>query len=94
MIREKKIPEPEGYPLFGWTSTTVKAHLQAQPPGVGDAMIIYNAHGGFHAYPLATVVNPSAGRQKRSCSPRPAVREAPRFTAAESTRSCPKVAPA
>lgn len=56
MTREKKIPAPEGYPLFGWTPTTVKAHLQAQPPGVGDAMIIYNAHGGFHAYSLAMVV--------------------------------------
>lgn len=65
MTREKKIPAPEGYPLFGWTPPTVKAHLQAQPPGVGDAMIIYNAHGGFHAYSLATVVNPAAGGQKR-----------------------------
>ncbi|MGH8420773.1 MAG: hypothetical protein ACRER3_00265 [Pseudomonas fluorescens] len=65
MTREKEIPAPAGYPLFGWTWDTVKAHLQEQPPNVGEVMIIYNGHGGFHSYSLATVVNPAAGRQKR-----------------------------
>lgn len=65
MIREKKIPAPAGYPLFGWAPEAVKAHLLAHPPGVGDSMILYNAHGGFHAYSLATVINPASGRHKR-----------------------------
>lgn len=65
MTPEKRIPAPDGYPLFGWTPEAVKAHLLAQPPKVGGAMILYNAHGGFHSYSLATVVQPAAGRQKR-----------------------------
>ena len=65
MARVKRIKAPAGYPLFGWSSETIKAHLVQNPPSVGDPMIIYNAHGGLHRYSLATVINPSSGPQKR-----------------------------
>lgn len=65
MVREKKIPAPLGYPAFGWTRESIKAHLEANPPALGDPMIIYNGHGGFHRYSLAVVVNPASGPQKR-----------------------------
>ena len=65
MARENRIKAPPGYPLFGWSRESMKQHLIDSPLDVGDPMIIYNAHGGFHRYSLATVVNPSFGPQKR-----------------------------
>lgn len=65
MALEKNINAPPGYPLFGWSRESIKQHLTDNPLSVGDLMIIYNAHGGFHRYSLATVVNPSSGPQKR-----------------------------
>ena len=65
MARRKEILAPSGYPLFGWNRETTKAHLEANPLKMGDSMMIYNSHGGFHRYQLATVESPSLGRQKR-----------------------------
>lgn len=65
MAHEKTITAPSGYPMFGWTRDSIKMHIFNHPLMVGDPMIIYNAHGGFHRYSLATVENPALGVQKR-----------------------------
>lgn len=65
MTRRKTIQAPTGYPLFGWSRQTIRAHLDQNPPRAGVLMIIYNSHGGLHQYSLATIENPFSGGQER-----------------------------
>lgn len=65
MTKQKRIKAPGGYPLFGWTDNSTRDHIQDKPLVVGDLMIIYNGQGGLHGYSLASVENPSSGKQRR-----------------------------
>ena len=65
MSKQKRIKAPEGYPLFGWTDQSTRCHIENKPLIAGDLMIIYNGQGGGHEYSLASVENPSSGKQLR-----------------------------
>lgn len=65
MEKQKRIKAPDGYPMFGWTDNSTRDYIQNKPLVVGDLMIIYNGQGGLHEYSLASVENPSSGKQRR-----------------------------
>lgn len=52
-------------PLLGWTEEKVKAYVENTPLMTGDHMLIHNRQKGYDEYILATVKNPSLGKQQR-----------------------------